>query len=179
MIKKVLLIIAVGVVVGILVYFFFGAIPLPSMLQSAWTKAQALWATIPGSIKGLVTLGIPSLFAVFFAWTKTRAMTKLQETQLQASQQINQLEGEATVAQTLIDQQKEQITTMAGDGVTALTTKLGEAQTTIKQQEKQILELNASKLEAERFANAIMHPTEKDLINRLKQSGYTITKTVT
>lgn len=184
--KKHILILVVFFVVGFSVFYYKEALinmtqPIVNMLKSGFTRVQAAWATIPNTIRGIIQIGIPSTFAMFFAWTKIRAMDKLQQTKLEATQQITQREGELTEAKTLINQQKDQITTLqgqAGEGVNSLTTKLGEAQTTITSQEEQIKRLTSRVNEAEHLANVVMHPTEADLKKRLEQSGYTITKTV-
>ena len=57
------------------------------------------WNSLPSSIRSVIMLGIPTLAATFFAWTKSRAMQKLNETQAQAAAQATQLTGELTQAQ--------------------------------------------------------------------------------
>lgn len=57
------------------------------------------WNTIPAALRGVITLAIPTGFALFFAWTKTRAMSKLQEVKSQAASQITQIQGEKTELQ--------------------------------------------------------------------------------
>ncbi len=104
MIKQVLIIVVVAVVAGLIVYQYVGALPLTETLQPVWTRLQETWANIPGTVKSIITLAVPSAFAMFFMWTKTRAMQKLQETQQQASQQINQLQGEKQMLQQQVGQ---------------------------------------------------------------------------
>lgn len=88
---------------------FFGASAylgsLPYILQEITNGAQPLinfgrsiysgWASLPQAVQSIILAGIPTLFMLFFAWTKSRAMQKLQQTQ----QEATQLSGEATVAQ--------------------------------------------------------------------------------
>ena len=57
------------------------------------------WNSLPSSVRSVIMLGIPTLAATFFAWTKSRAMQKLNETQAQAAAQATQLTGELTHAQ--------------------------------------------------------------------------------
>lgn len=92
--KKLLLIILVGVGVGVLAYFYFGPIPVAGLLQSAFTKVQVAWTKIPTTIQGLIVGGVPTLLMLFFAWSKNRAMQKLQQTQQEATQRLGQLQGE-------------------------------------------------------------------------------------
>jgi len=73
--------------------------PLTTRLQSGVTGLQAAWSTLPASVQGVVMLAIPSGFAMFFAWTKSRAMLKLQQTQQQATTQATQLQNKTVEAQ--------------------------------------------------------------------------------
>ena len=57
------------------------------------------WNSLPSSIRSIIMLGIPTLAATFFAWTKSRAMQKLNETKAEAAAQATQLSGELTQAQ--------------------------------------------------------------------------------
>jgi len=172
---------------------FFGVIIVYPYLK--WNDPFAYLDDIPGYLKPvtdafaripepiqkiLQVISIPSIISgIFFAWTKLKAMQKLNETKLEASEKITQIEGES---QTKISELEGQITTLqgqAGEGVAALSTKLSEAQTTITSKEKQIQQLINEKNEAERLVNVIMHPTTDDLKRKLEQAGYTITRTVT
>ena len=67
---------------------------LTQPLTGIVNQAQTTWATIPSSIQGVVMLGIPTAAALFFAWTKSRAMEKLQQTQQIAATKIGELQGE-------------------------------------------------------------------------------------
>lgn len=176
-IKKVLLIALVGVVIGIVIWPFIGAIPIVSTLQPIFTQALAAWESLPNMVKGLITLGIPSILAIFFAWTKTRAMDKLQQTKLEATSHVNQIQGEANEQISVLQQENETLRNQAGEGVTELATKLSTAETTITSQQTEINRLTTRVNEAEHLANVVMHPTESDLKKRLEQAGYTITKT--
>lgn len=124
-------VVALAFCAAILVYVYFGVIPLPSLLQTGFTKAQALWATIPSTIQNIIQIGIPTLFATFFAWTKVRAMDKLQQTKLQASQTITQLEGEKGVLE-------EQVKQSATSGVEGLIKSRDEAQTLVTKYKQDI-----------------------------------------
>jgi len=81
--------------------------PLIGMVQPALTKAQATWATIPPSIQQIIMLGIPSAFAMFFAWTKLRVIDSAKQAQTQATAAFTQVSGEASEYK----QQLEQVTT--------------------------------------------------------------------
>ena len=125
-------------------YFLKGAIdtalqPFQPAIEQAKTSVttaisniQTTWASIPNEVKGVVALAIPSAFAVFFAWTKTRAMNKLQQTQLDAQKQFAQMTGEAKTTQEqikLLMQQKQTLETQISQQANSTSQDLlGEAQ---------------------------------------------------
>ena len=86
--------ILIGTVAGVIAYRYFGAIPLVNILQPIFTPIYNVWVSIPKAIQGLIIGGVPTLFMVFFAWSKNRAMQKLQQTQQEATQRLGQLQGE-------------------------------------------------------------------------------------
>ena len=87
---------------------YLGTLPqLIQKAQSAFAGAKTFftpvinaWTNLPGAVKNVIMLGIPTLVTLFFAWTKSRAMTKLQQTEQQAATQKTQLTGELSQAQT-------------------------------------------------------------------------------
>ena len=92
---------------------------LTQPLTGIVNQAQTTWATIPSPIQGIVMLGIPTAAALFFAWTKSRAMDKLQQTQQQAATKIGELQGETlnavtenTTLKTANEQLQQQVTTI-------------------------------------------------------------------
>lgn len=106
-------------------------------LQPVWTWIQSTWASIPDVIKGAITLGIPSFFAVFFAWTKNRAMQKLQETKQEATQQVTQLTGK-------VEGTKEATQAYSGSltgEIKELATKLESTKTTLEAKKQEITTL--------------------------------------
>jgi len=56
--------------------------------------------SIPSELKMILVSGIAGAVSLFMMWTKTRAITKLQQTEQQAAAQATQLTGELTQAQT-------------------------------------------------------------------------------
>ena len=94
LLKKLLLVTLIGVGAGILVYRYVGAIPLFETLKPIFTPIYNAWGSIPEAIRGILIAGIPTAFMVFFAWSKNRAMQKLQQTQMEATQRLGQLQGE-------------------------------------------------------------------------------------
>jgi len=106
--KTVALIAITFVVVFLAVSAYFGSLPaIAQKAQGAATQAKTLfapvinaWTNLPSAVKNVIMLGIPTLVTLFFAWTKNRAMTKLQETEKQAATQATQLSGELSEAQT-------------------------------------------------------------------------------
>ena len=105
-------ILALAIVAPILVFvgvsWYLGSLPqLTQKALSFFEGAKQLftpiingWNSLPSSIRSVIMLGIPTLAATFFAWTKSRAMTKLQQTEQQAATQATQLTGELSQAQT-------------------------------------------------------------------------------
>ena len=118
-------------------------------------------------------LGIPTAFAMFFAWTKTRAMQKLQQTQQQAAEQFNQLRGET------VEQQKG-FTQQIGTYQTQLSTQQQQIQSLQSQlanapnnQTYMSLQTNYQKLQNDYNT---MEATYQNLIHELKQKTQTIIK---
>lgn len=175
-----LLVVLIGIVIG-----FFGFLYMNNLV-GAWldgaknlaTLIYTQWMQIPSMVRNIVLMGIPTLFAMFFAWSKIRAMEKLRQTEVQASQQIIQTQGEYQEKIDALTQQNNALKSQAGEGVTSLASQLTEAQTTLQKREKEIETLNSKLHEAEALAHVNMHPTEADMIATLRKAGYTITETV-
>ena len=106
--KTVALVAVTFIVVFLAVSAYFGSLPaIAEKAQGAATQAKTLfapvinmWTNLPSTVKNVIMLGIPTLVTLFFAWTKNRAMTKLQQTEQQAAAQATQLSGELSEAQT-------------------------------------------------------------------------------
>ena len=147
-----------------------------NIVQPTITQIQTTWNSIPPQIKGIITLAIPSMFALFFAWSKNRAMQKLEQTKQEANQTITQLASENLEAKTEAKKYQDQFETLKGsltedktaDFLSQLTTK-----------DKKIQHLETQLTEARSLANVVMHPTTKDIITRLESEGYVIRKAVT
>ena len=105
--KTVVLAIVAPILVFVGVSAYLGSLPqLIQKLSEGVAGAKTFfspifnaWANLPSSVKNVIMLGIPTLVTLFFAWTKSRAMTKLQQTEQQAATQATQLTGELTQAQ--------------------------------------------------------------------------------
>lgn len=105
--KAIFFLLPIVVAIGFFgVSYYLGS--LPYILQEITNKAQPLinvghliyakWVSIPPIIQRIILSAvtiIPSVLMTFFAWTKGRAMQKLEQTQ----QEATQLSGEAMVAQ--------------------------------------------------------------------------------
>jgi len=124
--------------------------PVTNVLGSTFIKAQDVWNSIPNTAKDIIKIGIPSAFAVFFAWAKLRTTDKLIETQTLASQTTNQLQGELKEAQTVNTNLQGTIQTLSSQPTGADALKLREALLTneekdirIRNLEKQIHDLQA------------------------------------
>ena len=110
-------------------------------LTSLYNTAVSVWTGIPDPIKGIITLGIPSACAIFFAWTKTRAMQKLNETQSTANQQIRQLQGEKLELQNQVHaftKTGETYTKTAAGEITDLATELKATQDLVTQKNSEL-----------------------------------------
>jgi len=86
--------------VGLLSQLLMQFSPLTTMLKQGVTQIYVAWTGLPQAVQSIILMGIPTLFAIFFAWTKTRAIQKLQETQQQATSQYTQLSGEKQSTET-------------------------------------------------------------------------------
>lgn len=115
--------------------FFTG---ITNFVQPTITQIQQTWTSIPDSLRGILIAGIPTLFMVFFAWSKNRAMQKLEETKLQATQQINQIEGEALDAKAQVQTLTEQVKVLEAPKaeIERLSTNLSEAQALLSEQKR-------------------------------------------
>lgn len=151
MIKK-LLLFAAFIAVGFMAYSYRATILnhltiISQPLQSAITQIQTAWGNIPEPYKGIANLsvigGVPTALMMFFAWTKNRAMQKLQQTRQQASQQIT---GLNTQMQALMDERDTKIGQLeaeleAAKSNTSLQTSLSEAQNLVTQKQQEIHDL--------------------------------------
>jgi len=138
--------------------------PIITPSQSIVTRIQTMWSTIPSAIQGIVLLGLASAPTLFFAWTKSRAMDKLQQTQQQAATKIGELQGETlnavsentTLKQTL-ELKDQQIATyeQAQTSATQFTTQ-------IDAQKQQIETLTGERNQMQRlFESKYLKPEEK------------------
>lgn len=96
MIGKVLLAV-LGLIAGVLCALFYQGVPITNFFtgpQSLFTQIQGAWANLPDLAKTVIVTGIPAAIVTFMAWTKSRAMQKLQQVQQEATLQIGQMEGE-------------------------------------------------------------------------------------
>lgn len=194
MIKKLLLIL-LAFVAGILSGLYMLGVPLIStftaMIQSVTQPIQAMVQSLlqnitQNPIPTLTGIGIgaaPIILIASKAYTavKTRLSAKVQQVtdqknlaELEANRKISGLQTEKEK----LEAQVQTFQNQTGEGATALTTRLSEAQTQLTRKEEEIKRLTTRVNEAERLANVVMHPTEADLIKRLEQTGHTVTKTV-
>ena len=120
---------------GILPHLLTKIAPLTTFLRQGLTQIYTAWTSLPQTVQSIILAGIPTLFAIFFAWTKTRAMQKAQQTQ----QQAIQLSGEkqAYLDQvTTLQQEKAQLTQQLE--ANPLSSSLMEAQQLVAQQRQTI-----------------------------------------
>lgn len=66
-----------------------GLSPIANAINPTLRQVVASWNNLPEVYRGLMIAGIPTLFTLFFAWSKSRAMQKLQQTQLETQQKIS------------------------------------------------------------------------------------------
>lgn len=145
---------------GFVAYFFlFTPGTFTQLTTKITSQIQPLlntWNSIPGNLQQIIIAGIPTAFMFFFAWTKTRAMAKLDEVKQQAAQQITQLQGEKREAQ-------QQLATSATQGFqnliderNAAITSRDEAQSLVTQLQQKLNTLEQSHLaEVARLQNQI------------------------
>jgi len=112
--------------------------PIINIVQPTITQIQTTWNSIPPQIKGIITLAIPSMFALFFAWSKNRAMQKLQETKQEANQTITQMASENLEAKAQVQNLQNQVSTLQIPDlkITELTNDLGEAQKLVTEKQQ-------------------------------------------
>jgi hypothetical protein len=140
------IIIFIGFTIGFFTFLYMNNW-IPAWLngvQQLLTLIYTAWISIPQTLRELImglTTTISTVLASFFAWTKIRAMGKLQETKIQASQQITQLEGEKGE----LEAQVKQSTTKGIEGLIkerdAALQSRDEAQTLITQTQQQMRDM--------------------------------------
>ena len=107
-------------------------------------------------------LAIPTGFATFFMWTKSRAMQKLQQTQQQATQKIGEVQNKLLTVSTekesltRVNQSLEQQLTSS----TTLQTKITELTEKLAAKTKQVDTITAERNEAERIAHTFLAKEE-------------------
>lgn len=151
MIKKVAVFILFAVIGGVAYIFLSPYVasaipqftPLITPVQSTLTRIQTTWATIPSTIQAIITLAIPTAAALFFAWTKSRAMDKLQQTQQQAATQIGSLNTQMQTVEQERDTKIGELETQlaAAQDTTGLQASLTESQTLVGQKQTEIHDL--------------------------------------
>jgi len=176
MIKKLMFVTLIGVGIGILSWLLIGnisAIPLATdlgnKLQPIISFAEENWLKLVGTIGGVGT---------FIGFLLNRIKSQTIETKTRETESLQLAYDSVQLHNQQLNEKIETLQQGTPEQVSALTTQLNEAQDTIKSKEAEITRLTTRVNEAEHLANVVMHPKESDLIKRLEQSGYTITKTV-
>jgi len=132
--------------VGFTIFLFTNPLTKPLATSTATNIYNTIitkWNTIPDPVKGIITLGIPSLFAIFFAWTKTRAIQKLNETQQLANQKITQVEGEKRELEAQLQGVTEtgkSYSASTVDGIKGLATELKDTKDLLSEKQQEILD---------------------------------------
>jgi predicted RNase H-like nuclease (RuvC/YqgF family) len=111
--------------------------PLIESIRTKLAPILTAWNNLPETLRTLIIGAIPTLFMVFFAWTKTRAMQKLQQVKQEATQQIDQLSGEASDAKTEVSQLQKQVETLT---VQNMPTQIQELQTNLTEAQRMVTE---------------------------------------
>lgn len=171
MIKKLLFValaFAAGVALGLYVPVT-NLLTIPQPLQSAFTRIQTVWTSLPDIVKTITITGIPTLFVMFFAWTKSRAMQKLDQVKRQVTDQLGQLQGESLEQ---LQQIKKFKTDLAAKE-TEIKTLQSQLANTPNQAAYTQLEANYQKLQND---YNLMESTLQNAINDLKQKEKIIVK---
>ena len=174
--KTVALAIVAPTLVFVGVFAYFGTLPqliqkLSEGVAGAKTFFQPLingWTNLPSPVKNVIMLGIPTLVTLFFAWTKNRAMTKLQQTEQQAATQTNELTSEINEKAAQVQKLEQQITDLQNtDGtINKLTTKIDSLEQTLHLKEDELLQKTT---ESNTKDNLI-----RDLTNKLNERAATL-----
>lgn len=129
------------------------------------------WNGLPSSVRSIIMLGIPTLAATFFAWTKSRAMTKLQQTEQKAATQATQLTGDLSDAEhsarTTLQENIGLKTKLAvyekdGDAVTALKTINTDLQAKIDGMQRQIDQVTTERNTIQREHEILLNKVTSD-----------------
>lgn len=179
MIKKLLLVVG-ALIAGTLIGLQFAGVSISdvtsavtSRMQPLINRVQTVWLSMPESTRGIMMLGIPTAFAMFFAWTKTRAMQKLQQTQQQAAERFNQMQGEAFEQQKGFTQQIGTYHTQLGAQQQKIQTLQNQLSNATPQDAYQKLLHNYERLQIEYNT---MENTLHNEISKLKQEKQIVVK---
>jgi len=176
---KSVLIVAIAFGIGLVAALFlntsslnFNNLNTNTLWQELTTKAQSIintWNAIPQAFQGIILAGIPTAFMMFFAWTKTRAMQQLQQTQQQATSTISQLTGEAIETQSQLDTLKSQVTSQT-ETIKSLEQQLANSPT-----QQALLEWKTAYDKLQNDYN-VMERTYQNALQELKQKQVQVVK---
>ena len=119
--------------------------PVINAVQPTITMIQQTWSSIPQWLRTVIIGGIPLMFTMFFAWSKNRAMQKLEQTKLEANQQITQMATETSEVKAQLKGYQEIQKQSGSDlvqNVSSLTTRANNAEATLKTQAEQLTQWN-------------------------------------
>lgn len=145
-------------------------------LQSAFTQIQNAWGNIPEPWRGYLNLsvigGVPAALMMFFAWTKTRAMNKLQQIKNQAQSLVSEkiaVEQESQQKDATIMDLTQRLETaeqqnQSFTGLTRETEQLKEANKTL---ETRVRDYGTA-------LKAIRSPSTAEMKRRLEQEGFLV-----
>ena len=150
---------------------FFSPFSLNDVIQWASNILSPLyhtWTAIPEALRAIILTAFAAIPTLFFAWTKARAMNKLEEVKQQASTQVNQLEGEKKELQ-------NQLTLSSTQGIDDLVQTSNKLRGTIEQQATTIQGQSAQIERMQRDYNT-METTYQNMINELKMKEKVVVK---
>ena len=105
--KTLIFIAAAALLAGVATFFYLNqnGYPIIETLTGIPNQIVQTYMLIPETIRGIIQIGIPSAFAMFFAWTKLRVVDQAKQAQQTFTEQLTQAEGEKHEMQQQLEQQ--------------------------------------------------------------------------
>jgi hypothetical protein len=164
---------ALGIMIGLYMYpvsisdINSSLEPFVKFLQETMGKVALWWASIPDIFRGLLLAGIPTVFTLFLAWTKNRAMQKVQQTQQQAQQQIGMMTEKLSTVQNRNLQLEQQVSNAShsADLYSQMENRVTNAEAIAEQKTREFQELQNSMNTMERtYQGLIQDIKQKELV---------------
>jgi len=159
-------------------YLIQNGYPLMETLTAIPAKASQLWSSIPQIIRDIIKIGIPSAFAMFFAWTKLRVVDQAKQAQQTLTAQLTQVEGEKAEAQAIAEASSVKgLEKILAERDAAVASR-DEATALVGQLQSKVTSLEKGYATIDHSLQTVRSPTVPEMKRRLEQEGFTVKQKV-